>query len=918
MDNRDLRIGKKAVELGLITAEQLQGCLQFQQQCRQRSMTLSLTECMVHLKYLDQGHVARIERDLPKEADVFDKDAPTLPLVDATEKTGPAPEVATPRQGSEPAKKRDGGSRRARVPVVDNTLRRVSGPIAPGDTALESGVMFRHYQIQEVLGRGRAGTVYRARDTKLRRTVALRLLPAACQRKEFMEEIAAIAQLEHFNIVRLFEVDSTPSHYLAMEYVEGTTLASLIRQCKVCSGELPDLLGKVAEALHEAHRRKIVHGAIRPSNILVIADNNPKIMDFGVHHADFDTKDPQNAAILSYLSPQQARGEKADKNSDIYSLGATMYECLTGRPPFYGDSRDSILAQIEKRAPLSPADLNPDVGQGLGSICLKALEKSVDDRYLSVKQMQKDLLAIGQTRIVSARGSSSSRSGVLWQIRQWHTAAIIVMAIALICAAAIALGLGLRSAGLGRENTAAAAKLAEMESRLERARQTGENRLAGACEILSALHNYVEKMSLSPDDWQGLSTLISELERTGTWDEMTSLRGRFLKLHILVYGQSRDPKYLPKALAAFERLLKDEPNDVLLYVERGRLYYRHRKYREAGEDLNRALAINPASWQAHESLGELRYLEQNYQDAETECNQAIHLNPQTARSYNNRALVYFSQGLYQKAQEDLDRAIALNSKFAEAYRNRGMLHVVLQRYLEAERDYNTAVQIDPYSPESLNCRGELYFLLGLFPEAQKDYDCAIKLDPACAIAYLNRGDLYRTRKMYAEAERDYQDALRIKPDYSDAYAGRGQMYSTIGRLVEARRDFEEALRLDPQNANAYNNRGVLHYNQRDYEAAERDYNLAIQYNGRSVTAYFNRGLLFMAQKRDADAVRDFSYALRLSPTNPSLYLWRGSAYFEMQLYQNAIADWETAINYNSPQKAQLEDMIKRTRALMKN
>ncbi len=287
---------------------------------------------------------------------------------------------------------------------------------------LQINSMFAHYQIKKELGRGGMGIVYKAMDTKLKRIVALKLIlrsgADSGESKRFFQEIMVMAQLEHPNIVRLFEMGESPVMYFTMEYIEGEDFSSFIKNKSTNYKKLSHIFLSAINGISEIHRNNILHRDIKPSNILVTPSGEAKIMDFGLAKCtNAETQLSQTGDILgtvAYISPEQAHGTSVDVRADIYSLGATLYEALTSRPPFQGQSHYNILYQVYSVDPVAPRRLKPDIPWELEAICLKCLEKSPAKRYSSAKQMAKDLRNFIENRPILAKSPSKVSFVLKW------------------------------------------------------------------------------------------------------------------------------------------------------------------------------------------------------------------------------------------------------------------------------------------------------------------------------------------------------------------------------------------------------------------------------------------------------------------------------------------------------------------------
>ncbi len=280
------------------------------------------------------------------------------------------------------------------------------------------------YEILGILGRGGMGVVYQARQIRLKRFVALKMILAGAhagaeELARFRTEAEAVARLQHPNIVQIYEVgeqDGRP--YFSLEFVDGGSLAQKLVGTPLPARQAAGLVETLARAMHAAHERGIVHRDLKPANVLLTADGTPKITDFGLaKRLDADTVQTQSGAVMgtpSYMAPEQAAGKirAIGPATDIYALGAILYELLTGRPPFKTESVMDTLLQVMEREPDWPRIHNRQVDRSLEAICLKCLQKSPRDRYPSAAALAEDLTAYLQGEPVLADGTTS-----LWLLR---------------------------------------------------------------------------------------------------------------------------------------------------------------------------------------------------------------------------------------------------------------------------------------------------------------------------------------------------------------------------------------------------------------------------------------------------------------------------------------------------------------------
>ena len=256
------------------------------------------------------------------------------------------------------------------------------------------------YELLELIGKGGMANVYKAKCHRLNRLVAVKILKSdlaenAEFRRRFRDESLAVAQLSHANIVSVYDVShSDDLDYIVMELIDGITLKQYMeRRGQMDWREALHFITQIMRGLSHAHSRGIIHRDIKPQNIMVLRDGSVKVADFGIACLANASQTLTQEALGSvhYISPEQARGDRTDARSDIYSAGVVLYEMLTGRLPFEGDSAVSVAIQHLSAVPLAPRDINPEVPEGLELITMKAMNPSLDRRYVSADAMLEDL-----------------------------------------------------------------------------------------------------------------------------------------------------------------------------------------------------------------------------------------------------------------------------------------------------------------------------------------------------------------------------------------------------------------------------------------------------------------------------------------------------------------------------------------------
>jgi hypothetical protein len=297
---------------------------------------------------------------------------------------------------------------------------------------------FGDYELLDEIARGGMGRVFRARQVSLSRTVALKVIlsgqfasPQEIQR--FHREAEAAANLDHPNIVPIYEVGEVAGqHYFSMKLIEGPSLASRVSDFVRDPRATARLLAKVARAVHEAHQHAVLHRDLKPHNILLDAQGEPYVADFGLaKHVDGRGTQTHSGLIVgtpSYMAPEQARAEKSLTVAvDVYSLGAILYELLTGRSPFGAASDLETLLQVLEREPVMPRTVKPGVDQDLEAICLKCLEKDPRKRYVSALAFAEDLGRWLAGQPIEARSINPARRIIKWVKRNPQGTTILAL-----------------------------------------------------------------------------------------------------------------------------------------------------------------------------------------------------------------------------------------------------------------------------------------------------------------------------------------------------------------------------------------------------------------------------------------------------------------------------------------------------------
>ena len=308
------------------------------------------------------------------------------------------------------------------------------------------GQTVSHYRIIERLGGGGMGVVYKAEDTRLKRTVALKFLPPdltrdASANRRFIHEAQAASSLEHSNICTIHEIGETPEGqlFITMACYEGETLDKRIERGDLAIREALGIAIQIARGITRAHEAGIIHRDIKPANIMLTQRDEVRILDFGLAKLVGQTRLTQTGSTLgtaSYMSPEQARGEEVDTRTDIWSVGVVLYELLTGTVPFKGEFQPAVVYAILNETPAAPSTFRQEIPRDLETILLHALEKKPADRYQTMVELLADLEAVtSRTATESATGSRRIRYRRRWTPRARWLVGLAVVGAAVVGAA---------------------------------------------------------------------------------------------------------------------------------------------------------------------------------------------------------------------------------------------------------------------------------------------------------------------------------------------------------------------------------------------------------------------------------------------------------------------------------------------------
>lgn len=566
------------------------------------------------------------------------------------------------------------------------------------------------YTIQEELGRGGMGIVYKAIDSKYNRVVALKVLlkDSTQNLQRFIRESKVMAQLDHNNIAKLYEFATEPQPFFAMEYIDGITLADLIRDRNIKPLQLVNIMIKVCDALKHAHKHKILHRDIKPANIIIDQNNQPKVMDFGLAKIQQGvsteiSKTGDVVGTAKYIAPEQIKGNPSPQ-SDIYSLGATMYEALTYQNIFEGDSYHNILFQVLRQDPTSPRKINPEISKSLETICLKCIAKNENERYQDIRELSRDL------KNYTKRKSTVANSDFMLKI-------IGVLSIFVIVLTYVVFQYQAKDTKHSFLNSDS-----ELQSYKDYVRR-GET-YQHQQQYQKALHDFTKALELKPQFYKSYYN-----------------RGVIYRLLGSNY----------KALRDFSNAIQINPNYAKAYNQRAFLYIKFKKHNRALVDFNKLIELDVSNYTAYHNRGAIHQYLKNYIKALSDYNKSLEINPSYEKSYRGRGGIYVKLEKYNRALSDFNKAIQLNPNVPKDYSNRAIIHQYLKNYGNAIDDYSRSLDLKPDFATYAK-RATVYIELKKHKLALDDVKKAEEISPESKESYKLMYELYMALKDHAKAK----------------------------------------------------------------------------------------------------------------------------------------------------------------------
>ncbi len=621
---------------------------------------------------------------------------------------------------------------------------------------LMEGRQLGHYLLTEKIGEGGMGAVYKARDLRLDRTVAIKVLSISRSsdpdpRRRFLKEARSASSLNHPNIVTLHAIESEDGvDYIVMEYVPGSTLNEMIQPTGLPLLEALKYAEQIARAAETAHAAGIIHRDLKPANVVVKPTGEVKVLDFGLAKLMGEAAEKDTTASIPltqtgvmmgtvfYMSPEQAVGDAIDQRSDIFSLGVILYEMLAGKRPFSGVHTAAVVHAIYYEPHLPVA--RRDIPEAVAAVLNKALQKNPADRYGSMREFSADLAAIIQAlesnRLPAPRPKTPKR----------------------ISTRAVRIGAGL----------AIAAALGTAVWKLVPQMSTGSIASIPPHELVAQGRKLLLRYDLPANIDKAIETFNAAISANA---EYAPAHAALAMALVRKNTNKEQPGLLDQALQHAQRAQSLDPQLAMARTALGYCYAAQRKYPEALTHLNEALNLDPSNAEALISRGNLHYRLRDYPKAEADCSAAVRLQPEWFESRLAIGVVYYQTGRYKEAEAEYKEAVRLAPDSARAYQMLGAMYHMQGRFDEAAREFQKSLEIRP-TPSIYSNLGTIYFFRGMYAQAAASFQKATELDPSSHLYWGNLGDALRwtpgnrekSAPAYDRAIQRVREALGKNPD----------------------------------------------------------------------------------------------------------------------------------------------------------
>ena len=755
-------------------------------------------------------------------------------------------------------------------------------------------ILNQRYRLLDTVGQGGMGVVYLAQDTRVGdRHVAVkemsmsRLGPQDRPRavEQFQREANLLGSLHHPNLPAIHDhFGEKDRWYLVMSFIGGQNLQAVLNAAPEKRLPLNEVvrigieLCGVLDYLH-TYKPPVIFRDLKPLNIMVTPKGHIFLIDFGIarHFNQEQAKDTASYYSRGYSPPEQYGQSQTGPRSDIYSLGVTLHQMLSGHNPASKPFQFPNLQLMDQTLPVPLAklimqmlEINEQARPASAAEVKAQLERVLVPQQITLQPSPLDKV------IPPSKGElpapSTGQGDVLYNQQRYEEALEAYEQ-------AIRLDPNNAKAYTGKGNV-----LYNLE-RYDEALEAYDQAIRLDPNDASA---YIGKGGLL-DDIQLYGDALEAYERAIRLDS-NNARACIGKGDVLDSLQRYD-----EALAAYDEAIRLDPNNATVYINKGVALHSLQRYDEALAAYDEAIRLDRNKALTYSNKGALLGDLQRYEEALEAYDQASRLDFTNATVYINKGDILENLLRYGEALVAYEQAILLDTDDASAYTGKGDVLGNLHRDSEALVAYEQAIRLDPNDASGYIGKGNVLYRLERYEEAVVAYDQAIRLDPNNVLAHIGAGDLLDDIQLYGEALAAYEQAIRLDPNDASSYQKKGDVLGKLQRYSEALTAYDQAVRLDPNNAEAYISAGDVLGELHRYGEALTAYGQAVRLDPNNAEAYISAGDVLGKLQRYDEALAAYEQAIRLDPNDARAYTGKGDTLKSLQRYNEARVAYEQAI-----------------------
>jgi serine/threonine protein kinase/tetratricopeptide (TPR) repeat protein len=735
---------------------------------------------------------------------------------------------------------------------VTETMEAAQDELATGSTFGD------RYQIIEELGKGGMGRVYRVLDKKLKEEIALKLIkPEIASDKKtverFSNELKIARKIGHKNVARMFDLNEEEgTHYITMEYVRGEDLKRLIRKMGPFSaGQAIPIAKQICEGLSEAHRLGVVHRDLKPQNVMVDEGGDARIMDFGIARS-LESKGMTGAGVMigtpEYMSPEQVEGKEAGQSSDIYSLGVILYEMVTGRVPFEGDTPFTIGVKHKSEMPKEPKDLNAQIPEDLSGVIMRCLEKEKEKRYQSAGEVRSELENIQKgipttERVVPERKPFTSREiTVQFSVRKLFVPALIfiaVVVIGIILWQVIPRDKAVPFSPSDKPSLAVVYFMNETgDEALDHWRvalprwlitdlsQSRYINVLPADRLFSVLRklNLLEAKSYASED---LKSVVKEGRVNHIFQASFSKAGDIFRIDYSL--QRADTLEIiasdyvtGKSEESFPSLVDDITRKIKANLELSE----EQVTSDIDTEVSTITTNSPEAFKYY-TVGRKFHIQGENRKGIKLMEQAVAIDPGFAMAYRSMAIAYGNLGYRTKAKELFQKALNLADRLSERERYRIQADFYGREEITYDKAFEAYEKLLEIYPDERGARHNLAVLYARIEENQKaieHYEILIKKYKTDFIyTYTNLAARYEALGLYDKAKEVHEEYLNNFQDTAGIHGSLAFHYRYQGKYDLALEESDKAFALDPTNWRNFRDKGEIYFYMGELKKAEEEY-----------------------------------------------------------------------------------------------